>query len=305
VTLAVTLAVAFGVRPVHNSPTVPSLSISAELAKTRFRSFNLKLKSSAAGASAAASIPGRSSAPKLGEAAAQHAALAPLPVPPALFHPASKGAADVADQHKQNKIYNDYIDGITKAIVQAFDLWRLQAFFKDISINGPVAVGGSLEGPALEAHILAFAPAQSPLHGSLSPAIAKGISAAWLTTQRSVSVPGLPWYPAFAAFPGPMAPPTPNIPSQFLMLTQDLSATTATALKQSMQNNLSGRTEFAAELLDSIATSFSLALTTWRASQLVMLVMGKGPVPTFAPPYVPVGPVVGGDNIAAPGHLMS
>lgn len=277
----------------------------AEQAKTRFRSFNLKLKGSAAGAGSAESIHGRSSAAKLGEAAAQRAALAPLPVPPALFHPASKGAADVADQHKQNKIYCEYIDGITKAIVQAFDLWRLQAFLKDISINGPVAVGGSLEGPALEPHIIAFAPAQSPLHGPLSPAIAKGISAAWLTTQRSVRVPGLPWYPAFAAFPGPTAPPTPNIPSPFLTLTQDLSATTAPALKQSMQSNLAGHPEFAAELLDAIATSFSLAITTWRASQMVMLVMGRGPVPTFAPPYVPVGPVVGGDNIAAPGHLMS
>ena len=34
-------------------------------------------------------------------------------------------------------------------------------------------------------------------------------------------------------------------------------------------------------------------------------VLGKGPVPSFAPPYVPVGPVVGGDNIAVPGHLLA
>ena len=156
---------------------------------------------------------------------------------------------------------------MSKAIVQAFDVWRLQAFFKGIMINGPVAVGGSLEGPALEPHILSFAPAQSPLHGPLSPAIAKGISAAWLATQRSVSVSGLPWYPMFAAFPGPMAPPTPNVPSPFLTLIQDMSATTATALKQSMQKHLAGRTEFAAELLDAIATAFSLAITIWRASQ--------------------------------------
>ena len=41
----------------------------------------------------------------------------------------------------------------------------------------------------------------------------------------------------------------------------------------------------------------------WLPQQQIMLVMGKGPVPTYAPPYVPVGPVIGGDNIAAPGHL--
>jgi hypothetical protein len=43
----------------------------------------------------------------------------------------------------------------------------------------------------------------------------------------------------------------------------------------------------------------------WLPQQQVMLVMGKGPIPTFAPPFVPVGPVMGGDNIAVPGHLMS
>jgi hypothetical protein len=271
----------------------------SEIAKTRFRSFNLKLQDIVGSAGP------RGSAARMGESLAQHAALSPLPVPPALFRAASSQGPDVAQQHKQNKIYNDYIDGITKAIVQGFDQWRFQAFFKDIVINGPTASGGSLEGPALEPHILAFAPAQSPLHASLSPAIAKGISAAWLQTQRSVSVPGLPWYPSFAAFPGPMAPPMPNIPSPFLALTQDMSATTAPALKLSMQNNLTGRPEFAAELLDSIASSFSMAITTWRPMQMVMLVLGKGPVPTFAPPYVPVGPVVGGDNIPSPGHLMS
>jgi hypothetical protein len=36
-----------------------------------------------------------------------------------------------------------------------------------------------------------------------------------------------------------------------------------------------------------------------------MLVLGKGPIPTFAPPFVPVGPVVMGDNIAVPGHLIA
>ena len=32
---------------------------------------------------------------------------------------------------------------------------------------------------------------------------------------------------------------------------------------------------------------------------------GKGPIPTFAPPFVPVGPVVAGDNIGTPGHVIA
>jgi hypothetical protein len=38
--------------------------------------------------------------------------------------------------------------------------------------------------------------------------------------------------------------------------------------------------------------------------QQVNLVMGMGPIPTFAPPFVPVGPVVGGSTL--PGvHLIT
>jgi hypothetical protein len=33
-----------------------------------------------------------------------------------------------------------------------------------------------------------------------------------------------------------------------------------------------------------------------------MAVLGKGPIPSFAPPFVPVGPVVMGDNVGTPGH---
>jgi hypothetical protein len=37
---------------------------------------------------------------------------------------------------------------------------------------------------------------------------------------------------------------------------------------------------------------------------LVANVLGTGPVPTFAPPYVPVGPVIAGTAIGLPGFLL-
>jgi len=37
---------------------------------------------------------------------------------------------------------------------------------------------------------------------------------------------------------------------------------------------------------------------------MVKGVLGSGPVPTFAPPYVPVGPVLGGTAISPPGALL-
>jgi hypothetical protein len=57
-------------------------------------------------------------------------------------------------------------------------------------------------------------------------------------------------------------------------------------------------------LFAAIANAFSRAVGSWVQVQMISGVMGKGPVPTQAPPYVPVGPVIMGDNIPSPGHLM-
>ena len=65
------------------------------------------------------------------------------------------------------------------------------------------------------------------------------------------------------------------------------------------------KTKQYAALHDGIATVLSIAFLIWLVSQQVMLVMGKGQIPTFAPPFVPVGPVVMGDNLPVPGHLMT
>jgi hypothetical protein len=55
------------------------------------------------------------------------------------------------------------------------------------------------------------------------------------------------------------------------------------------------------ELAKWVETSFR----EWKVTAQIAGVMGKGPIPTYAPPYVPVGPVVMGDNISAPGHTIA
>jgi hypothetical protein len=59
------------------------------------------------------------------------------------------------------------------------------------------------------------------------------------------------------------------------------------------------------ELFDAIAQGVAACFLSWLPQQQVSLVLGKGPIPTFAPPFVPAGPVVAGDVISAPGHLMA
>jgi hypothetical protein len=139
-------------------------------------------------------------------------------------------------------------------------------------------------------------------------AIAKGLSDCWKSWQDGVSVPGLPFYPAFACFPGPMAAPMPNVPFPMLSCpSPGQGQMTPGALAQAMNGHFSGNdpnNQFGA-LSKAIGTAVSAAFMTWLPLQMVNGVMAKGPVPTFSPAWTPVGPVVMGDNIPTPGHLAA
>jgi hypothetical protein len=50
--------------------------------------------------------------------------------------------------------------------------------------------------------------------------------------------------------------------------------------------------------LKNLATWVETSFAEWRSLVKLVGLMGKGPVPTFAPPYVPVGPVIMGDNLS-------
>jgi hypothetical protein len=213
--------------------------------------------------------------------------------------------------------FKDLHDTMIDAVGFAHNLWKLQAKFQNLQIMAVSAIGtpGCLDGPELESNIKNF-PGCAAWTGNMAKhrdAIAKGVSKCFKNWQDQVTVPGLPWYPAFAAFPGPQAPPMPNIPMPLItcvsgMMTQIIMPD---SMKQEMGNALDQQLKDADPekhyegLHDAIATVLSLAFLMWLPMQQVMLVMGQGPIPTFAPPFVPVGPVVAGSNISAPGHLMA
>jgi hypothetical protein len=293
-----------------------------EAAKARFRSFHITLvattpsagspgtdtaqptghqimtSTSGAGASAsfaerAAGSSGSSGLPATGT---------PMPLPPALFRAASNSRADVDNQKSAHDLYTALFDGVIDAIEFGFNLYRQSAGLVDVQIQAVTAIGGRLQGPALDG-LIARAPSVAGwlgLKAVVRDAVAKGMERQWSALANSVTVPGLPWYPTFAAFPAPMAPPTPNIPTPFIALPHDAMATSVQNLKAAMCSALHGSVAYHTEFFDSIATGLQLSLQMWKASQMVALVMGKGPIPTFAPPYVPVGPVVGGTILPGP-----
>ena len=119
------------------------------------------------------------------------------------------------------------------AIGFAHNMWKLQAKFQNLQVMAVSAIGspGCLDGPELES-LIKNAPMCAAFTGNKAKyrdAVAKGVSKCFKDWQGQVMVPGLPWYPAFAAFPGPMAPPMPNIPTPLIacpsaMMTQIVDA---------------------------------------------------------------------------------
>jgi hypothetical protein len=218
---------------------------------------------------------------------------------------------------KVGQDFKDFHDGMIDAVQYSHNMWKLQAKFQNLQIVAVTAIGapGCLDGPELESNIK-NAPMCAGWSGNKAKhrdAVAKGVSQCCKKWQDKVMVPGLPWYPAFAAFPGPMAPPMPNVPMPLIACPSAMMSEIITpdSMAKAMDDALDAdlkkkdKTKQYEALHFAIATVLSLAFLLWLPQQQVMLVLGKGPIPTFAPPFVPVGPVMGGDVISTPGHLMA
>jgi len=202
---------------------------------------------------------------------------------------------------------NTFIEGICGAICAGHEQWRSMAAVSGVVINGPTAIGGRLEGPGIDAMMGAYAP-QAGLQGwapKYSRAITSVMTAVWKEFLQTFRVPGIAWYPTFAAFPGPSAPATPNIPSPLGACTGGASMFSAGTLKARMIGALGGPGPSSAEVFESVATGFQQSIQVWLSVQMLTNVLGMGPVPTFSPPTIPVGPVVGGNVIPMPGHLKA
>lgn len=229
----------------------------------------------------------------------------PLPMPPALFLPASMTKYHCDTATRISADFTKYIDGICSAICSAWSQWQSMAAMTGVMIMGPTASVGQVVGPPLMPLIMASAPKATPMELKFSNAIATAISNGWMTYTATIKIPSLPWYPAFAAFPGPIAPPMPNIPAPVIALTQVTVAVSKSVLKAQMIGLLGDPlAKHHVELFDSVADAFEKCFQIWQGTTMVTNVLGTGPIPTFAPPVVPMGPVVGGIGNMAPGGLV-
>ena len=189
-----------------------------------------------------------------------------------------------------------------EAFREAVNDWIGKARLRGGQVNGPNAVvtPGSLGSDVnLEATLLQkFTSAQAP--PEIARVLAKELAAAWNGWAGGVQLqlPGA--YPAFAAFPGPIAPPTPAARPMPLAASISagevgLKATVLTPrLTQALKPYASKVTGVPDQALKSLTAWIETSFSEWKSLAMLTGVMGSGPVPTFAPPYVPVGPVIHG-----------
>ena len=230
-------------------------------------------------------------------------------VPPMgkLFQSASTQKLHCETVKKLHKQFEKYIDGMCTAAAGGVNQWMKLAMFSTGIINATACVipPASLQGPPLLGMIQSKNPPMgTPMEMKYSNAIMNALNTAWMSWHMGL-MGTIMYPPTFAAFPGPMHPPTPNIPIPVAALSSPgEAALSGAALKGAMIGMFGDPPSVHhIDLFDSIGSAFNTVFTSWKASTQVMTVQGTGPVPTFAPPYVPVGPVVGGCIIPAPGQL--
>jgi hypothetical protein len=218
---------------------------------------------------------------------------------PPLFNPASLNKYHTDTQKMNIAKFGEFMDKTCSAVCSAWANWQSMASFAGFVVAGPLVTVGQLIGPPLQPLILQSAPMSTPMQMKYSNVIATVISTAWLTFTATVKSAGLPFYPAYAAVPTPVAPPTPNVPVPFAAFTQVPVSISTNALKAQMVGMLGDpQAPFAPQLFESISTAFEQCYDLWKVSTMVTNVMA---VATGGTPITPIPAV--GTAMMPPGGL--
>lgn len=193
----------------------------------------------------------------------------------------------------------------------AVNEWISGAHLHGGKVNGPellMAAGGLRSDTNIEQRLY-----HSLLHGGVSPpvaqALARAMASAWNAWAAGFQLRVPKAFPTLAAVPGPVARGASTAP---IVLRQG-SSTGETALQSfrlaSTLNSavgpyvrtVSGNPE---EAMRSLAAWVDTSFQEWKNLVTMVNLTGGGSVPTFSPPYVPVGPVIQGE-IKSSGPLFA
>jgi hypothetical protein len=202
---------------------------------------------------------------------------------------------------------------VRAAFARSVNDWIVASYVQGGRVQGPNAelTPGSLKSSVEIESRMVQALAVAGIRSGVAQAFARELGGAWRAWADGfrLTIPGA--YPRLAAVPGPAAPPTPaagaypiargTSEGEHRLRAATLAPRLLSAVRQSAGRELAGADAPIKDLSAWIEASFR----EWKLTAQLVGVMGKGPVPSFAPPYVPVGPVVMGDNLSAPGHVIA
>jgi hypothetical protein len=271
----------------------PQASAMQQLARLKFTSFNIK-------------VPQNWKDPQ-GDAANHYGRAfkpdekASSPGMPPLVQPASLNKYHTDTQKMHIGKIGKFIDDTCSAICGAWGQWQTMTSGAAFVVVGPVVSVGQFIGPPMGQLMMANgAPMSSPNEMKYTNVISTVIGTQWEAFVATIKCPGLPFYPAYAALPTPVAPPMPNVPfplGQFVSATPLVSCN---VMKPLMIAQLADpQAPFMSQLFESICTGFEQCFTIWNKATLVTNVMA------IATGGTPISPLpAAGTATMPPGGLV-
>jgi hypothetical protein len=191
----------------------------------------------------------------------------------------------------------------------AVNEWIGKARIQGGTVRGPSAVltpGSLVSETNIEIRMVQIL-ANSRMPQDIATDLATVLANAWNEWAGGFQIQIPKAYPSFAAVPGRFAPPTSA--SEAPLLSQGSSAGEVSLKSPFLANRLgtalhnpSNQLNWrkSQQAMESLAKWVEGSFNEWKNGARIVGLVGKGPVPTFSPPYVPVGPVVAGENVSAP-----
>jgi hypothetical protein len=203
-------------------------------------------------------------------------------------------------------------NGIAKQAQEAFRIgvneWVGKARIQGGTVRGPSATltpGSLVSDMNLETRMVHLL-ADSHVPRDVAVALARVLANAWKEWAAGFQIHLPKAYPTLAAVPGRFAPPTPvasapslsqgSSPGEASLKAPLLASRLSSALQMHATKVPGGSLDTATK---NIANWVDGSFGEWKAGVKMVGLLGQGPVPTFAPPYVPIGPVVAGENTSA------
>jgi len=192
-----------------------------------------------------------------------------------------------------NKLFN--------AVATGHNLFKQASMLNGVTINGARAIGppGCLSAPNVSSIIQADLEAEMDTieNFEMAKAVSKVLGRFLNEWKNGFRIPGLSWYPVYQYFPGPVAPPMPNIPTPlsaipslfefYLTHKENMISEILRELPSEMDNEVNRET------LETFGDRTVNYFENWISSSYMVGLMGMGSIPGFSPPMSFGGPVHG------------